>query len=47
MVRPWEVYKLDLHTPPSMRQADRIMAAQSAVWPTQQYLNIMADTMGE
>lgn len=47
LVRPWEVYKLDLHTPPSMRQADRFMAAQDAVWPTMQYLNIMADTMGE
>lgn len=46
-VRPWEVYKLDLHTPPSMRQADLVVAADSAVFAAQQYLQIMTDKMGE
>lgn len=46
-VRPWEIYKLDLHTPASLRERDHIMTAGDAADAAQRYLGLMRQLYGE
>ena len=43
---PWEIYKLDLHTPPILREKDKIMTAGYAAEAAKIYLGLMCQLYG-